>query len=109
MKRFIFFAAYSGEWAKALANQGLVVDTSDINDAQVNKLNADSQKLNSVVRRPAEMHNIIPNYYDWSISYEPVPLFGSNSLEFTLRTSLLNKKGLKLIFSSEFNTLLKFI
>jgi len=101
-ERIHFFAAFSGEWSKALAEQGLTVDTSDITFTQSRKLNKNKGELNNINNLPAELHNIIPEYYDWSISYEPIPIHGNLALEYTWRTGLLNKKGMKIIYSPTF-------
>lgn len=95
-----FFCAYSGEWASALKKTGMYVDVSDMSPAQLDKL----RKLgfDRVIDMPAQLHNLVPEYYDWSVSFEPIPLFYNNTIEHTLRRGTLNKRGIKLIMSSAF-------
>lgn len=96
-ERIHYFASFSGEWAKALAEQGLNVDASDVSKQRVDKLKRDPKKVNPFVRQlPAQIHNIVPNYYDWSVSFEPHPLL-ETGLRYVIRTALLNRKGLKII------------
>jgi hypothetical protein len=95
-----YFASFSGEWAKAIANDVQQLDASDITNFWADKLKKDKDKINRVSELPAEIHNPLPEYYDWSVSFEPIPLLYSGGLEPTIRAGLLNKKGIKLIFSS---------
>jgi hypothetical protein len=95
-----FFCAYSGEWAKALKETGMYVDVSDMSPTQLDRL----KKLgfDRVIDMPAQLHNLVPEYYDWSISFEPIPLFHNKTIEHTLRRGALNKKGIKIIMGSAF-------
>jgi hypothetical protein len=99
-ERVHFFCAYSGEWAHTIAEQGAIVDVSDIAPEQLTKYDT----FNRVSGLPAEMHNVMPEYYDWSISFEPIPLFfgGQEKALDTLRIGLLNKKGIKIIFRKDY-------
>jgi len=95
-----FFAAHSGEWADALRNKGVNVDVSDITKEQLEKLR--KIKFDRVIEIPGQLHNIVPEYYDWSISFEPIPLFEYRQMHHALRRGLLNKKGIKLIMAANF-------
>jgi hypothetical protein len=98
-----FFAACSGDWARALAEE-LEVHASDVSKKVVENLKRNQGKIKSVQQRAAEYGAIVPNYFDWTVSFEPYPifLFSSHGMINTVRMSLINRKGLKAVF--EVNT-----
>lgn len=98
-ERVHFFVAYSGDWAKELANRGINVHASDVSERAVKYLKSKPGRIRQVTRMPAGYGPIVPNYYDWSISFEPYPAVRPPRLqEDALRMGLINKKGLKMIF-----------
>ncbi|MBI2529838.1 MAG: hypothetical protein HYW05_01725 [Candidatus Diapherotrites archaeon] len=99
--KVLVFAGYFGRWAKALANCGAVVHYTDISQGFVtyakkkfghNQQFLRDKNIASFRARNALLIPQIKNKYDWSFSFEPIPLLNI-ILPFTLMRSLLNKKG----------------
>ena len=93
-----YFAAFSGEWAKAIAKQVAYVKATDIAKSFVEKLKESPGKITLIEQKPAEIDSHKINEFDWSVSFEPYPAL-TIGLEDIARNSLLNKKGLILIFA----------
>ena len=94
-----FFAGYHGDWPSALARAGCNVTYADL-----------SEGLADLVRRGERGRNFVeifagdggryPNRtaaYDWSMSFEPLPMRDTDSLYRALERSLLNRKGGKIV------------
>ncbi len=102
-ERINFFCSFEGSWARALADAGCIVEATDVSDQWVNKLKRKPGKIKSVRQMPAQVRAIVPEYYDWDVSFEPYPVsdYNPKGLVDVARQSLLNKKGLILIFSGK--------
>lgn len=101
-EKIIMFAGYVGDWAKALSKTTRLTYT-DINQGISDFVK--KHKKGSIGKFKTIAGESIPqrpNVYDWSFSYEPIPLIGQGTLRITLARSLLNIKGGKLVFSHEF-------
>ena len=104
--RLHFFAAASGDWARALAHK-CTVHASDASERQADFLRKNMGNLRSVTKIAAEIA-MLRNHgrFDWLVSYEPYPITDRvYSFECVMRNALLNRKGLKMVFSLEQNSL----
>ncbi len=97
-----FFCAYTGDWARALSEH-CIVHASDISYQNAALLRSKKGKIRSVFRIAAQIAKLKQHGpFDWSISYEPYPVTDpAGSFEHVLRLSLLNRRGLKMIFNAE--------
>ncbi len=96
--KILFLAGCYGDWAKALAEDKNQVTYSDVSMEMVKgiKQSSKGKKLKATRILEASQWPRKPNKYDWSISFEPLPLF--NQLPLMLMRSLLNQKGAKIIY-----------
>lgn len=103
-EKVVVFAGYLGDWAKALSKETRLVYT-DINSEI--KSFVKRNKKGSIARFKTISGESIPQrsrIYDWSFSYEPIPLIMQGTLKITLARSLLNNKGGKIVFSDGFKS-----
>lgn len=93
------FAGYYGNWAHALSEGSKRVRYTDASKefTQI-AMKKRSNKI-SYKTVPAELAPVRRNAFDWSFSFEPYPLFGHNGIGMVVTRSLLNRKGLKVLFS----------
>ncbi|MFH1779598.1 MAG: hypothetical protein ABH803_00435 [Candidatus Micrarchaeota archaeon] len=92
-----FFAAFSGEWARALAEK-IRIEASDIHKPILEKLKKNKGKIERIFQQAGEYGAIIPRYYNWTISFEPLQLLANpSSCEDVARLALINEKGLKIL------------
>jgi hypothetical protein len=100
--KILYFAGCYGDWAKAIAHQTELTYT----DATKSVLEYAKERNKEGIKKfkliTAEMVPQRPMIYDWSVSYEPIPLVMKDTLKFSLTRSLLNKKGAKIIYSPFF-------
>lgn len=98
--RILFFAGCYGDWANALARDGNRVVYSDVSADMVRGIRSSVKGASFERTRVLEASQWPrrPNEYDWSVSFEPIPL-QDEALHLVLMRSLLNKKGAKIIYS----------
>ena len=97
-----FFAGCYGSWAEALARDGIKVTYSDVSANMVQGVKGRAKEVIARYRVfEASQWPRRPEKYDWSVSFEPIPI-KSTGLPLALMRSLLNKKGAKLIYSTLF-------
>lgn len=96
--KVLFFAGGAGDWAKALSEKGCQVTYTDVSPSmvQIAKKKFGNKGIKRFRKRDALLHPRRKKVYDWSVSFEPVPLW-RKSLPITLVRSLLNNKGAKII------------
>lgn len=93
-EKVLVFAGGAGDWANALA-QFCKVHYTDVSHAMTRFVETQKKGgIKSFRSRPAELLIRRPNLYDWSFSYEPIPL--GDRIELVLVRSLLNRKGCKI-------------
>lgn len=98
-EKVLVFAGYLGDWAGGLSHETKVTYT-DLNHTF--KEFVRKQKRASINRFKVIAGESIPQrmrIYDWSFSYEPIPLINAGTMSISLARSLLNNKGAKIIFS----------
>jgi hypothetical protein len=100
-EKILFFARSYGEWAKSIAKQTELTYT-DATKEMIEHVKKSKGKIKNFKQILSEIIPQRPMIYDWSISYEPIPLITTNTLKISLTRSLLNRKGAKIIFSSIF-------
>ncbi len=96
-----FFAGFSGTWGAKLAEAGARVHYSDVSrhslalarESGAAKL-FEGMRLLEGSQWPRKSGK-----YDWSFSFEPIPMVGSGGLTLALMRSLLNRKGAKVVYS----------
>ncbi len=102
-EKIIYFMGCYGDWAKAISKQTHLTYT----DATRSIIDFAKEKNKGNIKQfkliTAEMAPQRPMIYDWSFSYEPIPLLAAKTLKLNLTRSLLNKKGGKIIFSEVFD------
>lgn len=97
--KVLVFAGYLGDWSSALSKNTHVTHT-DISKELVEFVK--NKKRKAIQRFKVATAESIPQrqrIYDWSFSFEPIPLIGQNMLGLNLARSLLNNKGSKIVFS----------
>ncbi len=101
--RILFFAGCYGDWADALARDGNHVIYSDVSRNMVREVNKPHyfRQFEEARVLEASQWPRKPKRYDWSVSFEPVPLV-DKGLPLAVMRSLLNRKGVKLIFGSSY-------
>lgn len=100
--KVVVFAGYLGDWAGGLSHQTKVTYT-DLNHTF--KEFVRKQKRASISRFKVIAGESIPQrarIYDWSFSFEPIPLVYEGTMGVSLTRSLLNNKGAKIIFSHSY-------
>lgn len=97
--KVLYFAGCYGDWAKAISHQTELVYTDATKSVLEYAKTRNKGKIKRFKLITAELVPQRPMIYDWSVSYEPIPLLRTNTLKFSLTRSLLNKKGAKLIYS----------
>ena len=102
-EKILILAGYSGNWAQRLSETNEVTFT-DASEIWVKK-SKEKGYPKTAHARLAEIIPQRPNIYDWSFSYEPIPilnraLYGFGATPFFVRP-LLNKKGGIFVFSSQ--------
>lgn len=98
-EKILVFAGYLGDWANGLSHETRVTYT-DLNHTF--KEFVRKQKRASISRFKVIAGESVPQrarIYDWSFSFEPIPLVNSGTMSVSLARSLLNNKGAKIIFS----------
>lgn len=106
--KILFFAGYTGNWAKALAEQAEVHFT-DASAGMVRRArllqeqNPEGTRIRSFRTREASRIPLSKNRFDWSVSFEPFPLYWGGGLPLSLLRSLLNRKGAKIVISNPDN------
>ena len=97
--QILFFAGCFGDWANALARDGIRVVYSDASPDMVRgiKESEKGKKFESARVFEASQWPRKPNDYDWSVSFEPLPIVDSG-LTLGLMRSLLNRKGGKVVY-----------
>ncbi|MFH1054680.1 MAG: hypothetical protein V1744_01150 [Candidatus Altiarchaeota archaeon] len=93
----LFFAGGSGEVAQALASAGNRVHYTDISESITDHAKEKGTGVTSFSLRDAALGPEHPFQYDWSASFEPVPLH-RGTLPFALMGALLNNRGAFLIY-----------
>lgn len=95
-----FYAGYHGDWASAIGSLGCSVTYSDLSQGLVNMMRHDprSRHFSDIMVANGAAYPQSPFHYDWSVTFEPVPMAGHKTLYDALARSLLNSKGGKLIF-----------
>ena len=97
-EKVFVFAAYTGEWAKALADLGAKVYYSDLSPSALKEAKKrHSGAFEKAMQRNAIFFPLEKKKYDWSFSFEPIPLQGSGLALASIR-ALLNNKGLMLVY-----------
>ncbi len=91
------FAGFVGDWLAALMELGANVTYTDI-DARIVEWVKQNRPFNNPRIASPLMQPALPNQYDWSFSFEPVPLDPS-VWPLVLLRSLLNKKGMMWVTS----------
>lgn len=96
-ENILVLAGGFGDWSAAISNDCKVhyTDISPTMTAFVKRENPG--KILSYRARPAELLIRRPLQYDWSFSYEPIPL--ESRLPLILVRSLLNRSGAKVVYS----------
>ncbi|MCX6804246.1 MAG: hypothetical protein NTY48_06825 [Candidatus Diapherotrites archaeon] len=116
-EKVLVFAGYTGAWARALAAQCKVTFTDLTSEATniaktkhtpskikwLRKFQTPIGKYYSVHTIPAERAIQRPKVYDWSFSFEPIPLEKQNTLKLAIFRSLLNNKGCILTYRPIFD------
>jgi len=96
-EKVLFFAGCFGDWASAIADTCEVkytdISTSMMNSAK-NKGKIKSFRIDNAILAPRRK-----KVYDWSVSFEPYPVAMTRGINMTLVRSLLNNKGLVMVFS----------
>jgi hypothetical protein len=93
------FAGYYGNWTHALADEVKRVRYTDASKEFTSIAKERGAKNVSYKTIAAELAPVRRNAFDWSFSFEPFPLLGHKGIFQTTSRSLLNKKGLKVLFS----------
>jgi protein-L-isoaspartate O-methyltransferase len=93
-ERILVFAGCYGDWASALARTGAKVTYTDSSPrmAKYAKRRFKKSRVEGFRARDAALQPRRKNLYDWSFSFQPIPL-EHKALPFALIRSLLNKKG----------------
>lgn len=96
------FAGYYGNWAHALAESTKVryTDASKEFTEIAKKRGMGSVSYKTIA---AELAPVRKNIFDWSFSFEPFPLIGHKGINAVASRALLNKKGLKVLYSEREN------
>ncbi|HNV01184.1 MAG TPA: hypothetical protein PKK60_02030 [archaeon] len=98
-EKVLVFAGYLGDWAGGLSHETRLTYT-DLNHTF--KEFVRKQKRASISKFKVIAGESVPQrpkIYDWSFSFEPIPLVNSGTMSVSLARSLLNNKGAKIIFS----------
>ena len=95
----LFFAGYHGDWPYALSRAGCNVTYIDLSDGLVELVRRNGRGRNFVEIFAADggQHPNMAAAYDWSMSFEPLPMRDTDSLHRALERSLLNRKGGKIV------------
>ena len=93
------FAGYYGNWAHALAEGSKRVRYTDASKDFTDFARKQSVRNVSYKTIAAELAPIRKNAFDWSFSFEPFPLLGHKGIGSVVSRALLNRKGLKVLFS----------
>ena len=101
--RILVLAGCFGDWADALARDGNRVVYSDVSADMVRgiKESEKGKKFESVRVFEASQWPRKSMRYDWSFSFEPIPI-PYRGLHLALMRSLLNRKGAKLVYGELF-------
>jgi hypothetical protein len=92
-----FFAAGYGDWARALANDNKV-HYSDLDIGLVGKYGRDKRFVSGLMIDGSSRPRI-RGQFDWSVSFEPIPMH-KIGLTMSLVRSLINNRGAKIIYGS---------
>jgi len=98
-ERIIFFAGCYGDWAAALS-KSCEVKYTDVSDEMLRAAKAKNPNAAKSFRVAAA--ETVPQrmkVFDWSFSFEPYPLSMHRGINLSLMRSLLNRKGLLMVFS----------
>ncbi len=101
--KVVVFAGFLGDWAGGLSNQTRVTYT-DINPKF--KKFVKNQKRAVISRFKTIPGESVPQrmqIYDWSFSFEPIPLLMQGTLGVSLARSLMNNRGAKMIFGENYS------
>ncbi|MEM0360190.1 MAG: class I SAM-dependent methyltransferase [Candidatus Diapherotrites archaeon] len=93
--RVLVFAGCHGNWARALSENSRVTFT-DVSKGMVEKAKRKNPKIESFKVREASLQPRRTGIYDWSFSFEPIPLH-DGALQLALVRSLLNRFGAKIV------------
>jgi len=99
-EKVLVFAGGHGDWANALARKKMKVFYTDASKKMTSyaEKRFSKSKISSFRAREASLQPQLKKKFDWSFSFEPVPLEPSWNLTFALLRSLLNKKGAKFVY-----------
>ncbi|MBI4143314.1 hypothetical protein HY487_00355 [Candidatus Woesearchaeota archaeon] len=102
-EKIFFYAGYHGDWASSIGALGCDVTYSDISPGLVEMMRHDprSRHFSSTVIADGSTHPKEHSLYDWSVTFEPVPMVTHRTFYDSLVRALLNNKGGKLIFRSD--------
>ncbi|MCX6804324.1 MAG: hypothetical protein NTY48_07220 [Candidatus Diapherotrites archaeon] len=101
--RVLVVAGFTGDWARAIAHDARVTFTDLIREAVIRarkktsfvaKLAGMKGNIISAKAIPAERAVERPSVYDWTFSYEPIPIQTSGAIKLVALRSLLNRRGL---------------
>ena len=85
-----------------MANSGLDIEATDVSAELIFKLDYNLGRIAHTRVQAAEYGAVVPNFYDWSFSFEPYPVFDRCfGVEEVSRLGLLNNLGLKVAYKSE--------
>ena len=93
--KILVFAGCYGDWADALAKHHDVSYT-DLSKSMSEYVRRRFPHLRQISGRNALFTPSLPNHFDYSFSFEPIPMYSDSAhpgLQFALAGSLLNRKG----------------
>ena len=91
--KIFVFAGFAGDWADNLGQTCKNVTYSDIDPQQVRAVRASKRNIRHFLTVDATELPRAAGQYDWSFSFEPMPLAIHHTLKMALLRSLLNNKG----------------
>jgi hypothetical protein len=104
-EKILFFAGCAGDWARALSDNAQVhyTDISPSMTALVKEHGP--SKIRSFRTRPAELQPRRAGRFDWSFSFEPIPLVFDEKISLVVVRGLLNNKGVKIVYQKSYSAL----
>jgi len=106
-EKIFVFAGSFGKWSQALS-RNLEVTHTDISSEMVQHVKENNPgKIKRFRTLPGEVVPVRKGRYDWSFSFEPIPLEIQKGLGIAFLHGLLNKKGVKMVTTQPHNMYIK--
>jgi hypothetical protein len=95
----LFFAGYHADWPLAMAKSGCKVTYTDLSPGLVWMMNnsGKGERFTAVFAANGGDQPREAGKYDWSMSFEPLPMTNGRELYDAVKRSLMNRKGGKVI------------